>query len=415
MSFLMAVLASVMVSCGNSYEAKTIVLGNQNDSLNYALGLANGAQVKMYYLRNDSSDVAVTEFMDALIGGYENGKDGSQVQMVGRNIGQAINEMKDKGVAQNPLWPMNLKIFFQGFVNGLHSDTTMMDRSAAMAYFQSTLTANPSPANDSIVKYINGKCGSKVKVVALASQTDSMNYAFGYLNGSGLGAELLATDTLGIQAEELIKAINKGLKSKVRNPQLVSMAQQIGSSIRQQEGDGLLGEPSLTTDFELIKQGFINGLKGFEEQMNMQEANEYVQKTMDAIKYGSNQVEGELFLQENALREGVKVTESGLQYEVLKQGKGKKHPTAESTVKVHYEGTLIDGTVFDSSYKRGEPTSFGVSQVIAGWTEGLQLMTVGSKYKFFIPYNLAYGERGAGRDIPPYATLIFTVELLGIE
>ena len=107
-------------------------------------------------------------------------------------------------------------------------------------------------------------------------------------------------------------------------------------------------------------------------------------------------------------------TASGLQYEVLEATIGQK-PKATDTVKVHYEGTLIDGTVFDSSYKRGESISFPLNGVIKGWTEGLQLMSVGSKYKFFIPYQLAYGERGAGGSIPPYAALIFTVELLGIE
>ena len=124
--------------------------------------------------------------------------------------------------------------------------------------------------------------------------------------------------------------------------------------------------------------------------------------------------EGEKFLAENAKREGVKVTESGLQYEVLEATIGQK-PKATDTVRVHYEGTLIDGTVFDSSYKRGESIAFPLNGVIKGWTEGLQLMSVGSKFKFFIPYQLAYGERGAGASIPPYAALIFTVELLGIE
>ena len=124
--------------------------------------------------------------------------------------------------------------------------------------------------------------------------------------------------------------------------------------------------------------------------------------------------EGEKFLAENAKRPGVKVTPSGLQYEVLDATLGQK-PKATNTVRVHYEGTLPDGTVFDSSYKRGEPISFPLNGVIAGWTEGLQLMSVGSKYKLFIPYNLGYGERGAGASIPPYAALIFTVELLGIE
>lgn len=135
---------------------------------------------------------------------------------------------------------------------------------------------------------------------------------------------------------------------------------------------------------------------------------------LEAKVAGKAKAEGEAFLAENAKREGVIVTGSGLQYEVLTAAEGKK-PKATDKVKVHYEGTLIDGTVFDSSYRRGEAISFGLNQVIKGWTEGVQLMSVGSKYKFFIPYNLAYGERGAGAQIPPYAALIFTVELLGIE
>lgn len=123
---------------------------------------------------------------------------------------------------------------------------------------------------------------------------------------------------------------------------------------------------------------------------------------------------GEKFLQENAKRPEVKTTASGLQYEVIEASLGQK-PKASDTVRVHYEGTLIDGTVFDSSYKRGESITFELNQVIKGWTEGLQLMSVGSKYKLYIPYTLGYGAQGAGGSIPPYATLIFTVELLGIE
>jgi len=123
---------------------------------------------------------------------------------------------------------------------------------------------------------------------------------------------------------------------------------------------------------------------------------------------------GEKFLEENKKRPEVKTTASGLQYEVIESTLGQK-PKATDKVKVHYEGTLIDGTVFDSSYKRGEAISFGLNQVIKGWTEGLQLMSVGSKYKLYIPYELGYGAQGAGASIPPYAALIFTVELLGIE
>jgi FKBP-type peptidyl-prolyl cis-trans isomerase FklB len=122
---------------------------------------------------------------------------------------------------------------------------------------------------------------------------------------------------------------------------------------------------------------------------------------------------GEKFLAENAKKAGVTVTASGLQYEVITPGTGRK-PKATDTVRCHYEGTLIDGTVFDSSYARNEPAAFGLNQVIAGWTEGLQLMNEGAKFRFYIPFNLGYGAQGAGGSIPPYAALIFDVELLEV-
>ena len=122
---------------------------------------------------------------------------------------------------------------------------------------------------------------------------------------------------------------------------------------------------------------------------------------------------GEKYLADNAKKAGVVTLPSGLQYQVLKEGNGKK-PSAKDSVKCHYEGFLIDGTVFDSSVQRGEPAVFGLQQVIAGWTEGLQLMQEGAKYRFFIPYRLAYGEGGAGQSIPPFAALIFDVELIQV-
>ena len=123
---------------------------------------------------------------------------------------------------------------------------------------------------------------------------------------------------------------------------------------------------------------------------------------------------GEKFLAENAKKEGVKTTASGLQYEVLKEGTGRK-PKATDTVECHYEGFLLDGTLFDSSVQRGQTASFSLQQVIAGWTEGLQLMQEGAKFRFYIPYMLAYGESGAGASIPPFSTLIFDVELIGVK
>lgn len=124
--------------------------------------------------------------------------------------------------------------------------------------------------------------------------------------------------------------------------------------------------------------------------------------------------EGENFLAENGKKEGIITTASGLQYQVLREGNGKS-PKATDTVECHYEGTLIDGTKFDSSYDRGQTATFPLNQVIAGWTEGLQLMKEGGKYRFFIPYNLGYGERGAGASIPPFAALVFDVELVTVK
>ena len=136
------------------------------------------------------------------------------------------------------------------------------------------------------------------------------------------------------------------------------------------------------------------------------------EKEMENVTAANREAEAK-FMAENAKAEGVKVTESGLQYKVVEEGTGKK-PSINSKVRVHYEGSLLDGTVFDSSIKRGEPLEFMLTQVIAGWTEGLQLMSEGSKYRLFIPAKLGYGDRGAGQAIPPAAALIFDVELIAV-
>ena len=413
---ILAIAALAMVACGKTYTAQTVVLENQNDSMNYALGLINGSQLKMYQLRNDSSIETVTEFIDALQRGYDGKVESlSEAATIGKNIGQAIKASEKTGLADNPAWTLNEKLFFQGLINGLYNDTVVMQIEAARNYFQAQYQAS-AMSNDSVKagKAIKGNCPSKVKAVVLANQNDSLNYAFGYLNGNEVAMYVFALDSTGEMRKEFIAYINKGLKSNITNPQIVHMGEQIGKSIKEQEAVGLIGEPSLATDFTLIKQGFINGLLGGTEQWNSDDAGQYIQNTMASIKYGSSKEEGEKFLVENALREGVITTPSGLQYEIIKKGKGKTTPTATDVVKVHYHGTLINGTVFDSSVERNEPISFALTQVIPGWTEGLQLMTVGSKYKFYIPQELGYGSQQAG-SIPPYSTLIFEVELLGIE
>ena len=182
-------------------------------------------------------------------------------------------------------------------------------------------------------------------------------------------------------------------------------------------GQNLMGSGVTSLEYADLAAGIKDVLEKNQPQISYQEAQQVLGKffsELEAKIAGEAKAAGEAFLAENAKREGVKVTESGLQYEVLEATIGQK-PKANDKVRVHYEGTLIDGTVFDSSYKRGESITFGLNQVIKGWTEGLQLMSIGSKYKLYLPYQLAYGERGAGANIPPYAALIFTVELLGIE
>lgn len=157
-------------------------------------------------------------------------------------------------------------------------------------------------------------------------------------------------------------------------------------------------------------------MAGRDTDMTAREAqvmlSEYFQKK-EKQQAEENIAKGKAYLEENGKREGVITTKSGLQYEVLTEGTGKS-PKATDKVRCHYEGRLTDGSVFDSSYQRGEPADFGLNQVITGWTEGVQLMKEGAKYRFHIPYLLGYGERGAGASIPPYATLVFDVELIKV-
>ena len=181
------------------------------------------------------------------------------------------------------------------------------------------------------------------------------------------------------------------------------------------------GEKLVIDDFAQAIKDVISDAK---PQMDMKEAQIIASNFMAEVEEENKKkreevgamlkLAGEQFLADNAKKQGITVTASGLQYEVLTEGSGRQ-PKATDSVKCHYEGRLIDGTVFDSSYRRNAPATFGLNQVIAGWTEGVQLMKEGAKYRFYIPYNLAYGANGAGDSIPPYSALIFDVELITIE
>lgn len=191
-----------------------------------------------------------------------------------------------------------------------------------------------------------------------------------------------------------------------------------GYGIGLQIGQQLAGS-GMEVEAEAVARGIFDVLNNNPPAIDINEVTKALQElgqraeAAQAEAFKALEAENQAFLEENKKAAGVVVTDSGLQYEILTEGNGSK-PTAESTVRVHYTGSLIDGTVFDSSVKRGTPAEFPVGGVIKGWTEALQLMPVGSKWRLTIPHNLAYGERGAGASIPPFATLVFEVELLDI-
>lgn len=196
-----------------------------------------------------------------------------------------------------------------------------------------------------------------------------------------------------------------------------SMSYSLGVTMGADFTKNLKSIPGGKSNIDLLIKGFTSAMKGDSTLLSHEKANEYFREYIgkaQTAEANAKKEAGEKFLAENSKAEGVNVTPTGLQYKVVLAAEGKK-PGVQDTVKVHYTGTLVDGTKFDSSVDRGEPVEFPLNQVIKGWTEGVQLMSVGSKYKFFVPYNLGYGEQGAGGVIPPFATLIFDVELLGIK
>ena len=260
--------------------------------------------------------------------------------------------------------------------------------------------------------------------VELTSPIDSASYAAGVEIGTQFKdfnmLEQLNVDSAYLDAfiKGVVEATNtkddKEAKAHQAGLQIGNQLDQIAKNLGLQL---FSGDSTKTISQEKYIAAFLAVLKGDKLLIDKDDARSVQERFTAEQKeslYADSKEDNEEFLRNNARKEGVLTTSSGLQFKVIRSANGAK-PTADSRVRVHYEGRLIDGTVFDSSYDRGEPASFGLNQVIKGWTEGLQLMPVGSEYEFYIPQELGYGANGAGSDIPPYATLIFKVELLGIE
>ena len=269
-------------------------------------------------------------------------------------------------------------------------------------------------------------CTSQAPKANMKSDIDSLSYMMGVSNTNGL--KDFAEQRMGVDSitwADFVKGIEEGINKATKKDRAYTAGVQIGQQLSADMFEGmnsqLFGNDSTQSLSKAnFMAGFIAAIKN-SAIVSQEEAQEYAKTHTEAIKakameaqYGENKAAGEKFLAENKTKEGVVTTESGLQYKIIKAGKG-EIPTKSSTVKVHYKGTLIDGTEFDSSYKRNAPATFRADQVIKGWTEALTMMPVGSKWELYIPQELAYGSRETGGLIKPFSTLIFEVELLEIE
>ena len=269
-------------------------------------------------------------------------------------------------------------------------------------------------------------CTAQAPKANMKSEIDSLSYMMGVTNTQGLSD--FAAQRLGVDSAsyaDFVRGIQDGIHKSSKQEKAyiagIQIGQQVSGDMFEQISQQVFGNDSTQAlNKDNFLAGFIAAVKNG-AVVSVEDARTYVETHTEAIKakaleakYGENKAAGIKFLEENKTKEGVITTESGLQYKVIKAGKG-EIPTKESSVKVNYKGTLIDGTEFDSSYKRNTPATFRADQVIKGWTEALTIMPVGSKWELYIPQELAYGSRETGSLIKPFSTLIFEVELLEIE
>lgn len=267
-------------------------------------------------------------------------------------------------------------------------------------------------------------CNAQVPKAKLKTDLDSVSYAQGVLYGAQVDRMFTELQIDETNKKDFINGLLKGMKANPDNAK--EKAEKIGEFMGIQfavlmfpsAGEQMFGDPEIAINNNDFLAGYIGmiedpentAIKSDEAQMYMMTAMEKIRSKAMEKTHGDAKKENVDFMEKNKSEEGVVTLPSGLQYKVIKEGNGPK-PTATDKVKVDYHGTNIYGEVFDSSVQRGEPATFGLNQVISGWTEGIQLMPVGSKYIFYIPYDLAYGPEGRGEHIGPFATLIFEVEL----
>ena len=393
-------------------------LTTTSDSLNYAMGYASGVQNRFDVLKGDTLKLKnLISFCLGLESAYKDKDATANANLNGKTIAESMlkiaNEDSEKLIPIEG-FKLNIDSVSKGIIYALRKDNDNFN-----------LNEYSSFINEHVFTPL--QTGENINLSQ--SLADSISIFFGFMNGQNILKHMVKGDT----ASHLIDALVNGYNSYIKNSDNISnfsKGEMLGHLLWEQIGNiqNFFDSEKIPVNKPMVLNGLIDGIMqnpkaalNFEQSKNfidslgqkIQSERMATQAQLNQNEAIKNQQEGFAFLQNNALRPEVTTTESGLQYEIIKQGTGAK-PTESSTVKVHYEGKLIDGTIFDSSYQRGEPIEFVPTQVIKGWTEGLQLMPEGSTYIFYIPYNLAYGPNGASNVIPPYATLTFKIELIQI-
>ncbi len=405
-----AIAATMMTSCG---QRNTVELNDRVDSFNYAMGYLNGSGILQQVQASVQIDSLTGEDLAKFVEGF--------------NLSYRVVEGDEKLQLDAIMFAVTHKAYVQN--NKLFNDSTIeFNEEIFRTMLEKTMNGEELPmTTQEGIEYVQRMMFVPLDsgVVRTQGMIDSINTAFAIVNGTGAREELLSGDTTLANVDKFLAYFYEELNKEEDKLRFEGM--RIGSTMfKNLSGmEYLMNDTTIPTDLDIIGVALAHRFENIEKPLMTEEVaeayfNAYIEERQarDDAKKAEEAApriqEGADFLTANKEKPGVQVTESGLQYLVIKEGKGAR-PTAESTVNVHYEGRLLDGTVFDSSYQRGESISFPLNQVIKGWTEGVQLMTEGSKYTFFIPYNLAYGETGAGESIPPFSTLIFDVELLKIE
>lgn len=402
LSFVAVATISAPIFIGCNGIGK-VSIRTECDSLNYAFGILNADNMSRFVFGNDTT-VTIAD-KEQFCTGFESMYNNETLnpESHGYRIGASMAQEFQSGYLFNDSTiPAKPELIATNLENALNGDLFM----------------HPDSANTLFRNLMSKSFVEGGSAELTPEQADSVNMILGLINARGVKNFILAGDTTKSDIKKFMKGFRTGLQyTEAEKWKLQGM--EVASQFRQQLAMSkyLFNDSTLPISKQHITAGIKAMILGDTTVMTVNSAEEYFTKIMEAKAEERNReaaAPGRAFLAENATKEGVVVTESGLQYKAIVMGYGPK-PTATDKVKVHYEGSLIDGTVFDSSIQRGEPIVFGLNQVIKGWTEGLQLMPVGSEFELYIPYELAYGEQGAGSMIGPCQTLIFKVQLLGIE